>query len=226
MINKNGIARLVLCLFILVSTLGTGLVAAQGTTTSASNKTTTAGQSHDSAAAPKANNSSAASLLWQLLQQSKNPQKKTPTTILEQVTPTLWVTGYTFNKQDETVTITFSSRITNTVTVTDSSGIDPRKATGSTSMRSITIPRGTYKITVPATVNYQGNQLVTLSGSNGKLYWLSNKVVGSGSFFVGGARWSYVQLAFAVGLLFGALGIIAKAWRTIRGASKEIVRVF
>lgn len=217
-------SRTVLVVLFLVSALTPmmGVAAATGgtTTTAPPATNTTAGNN-----STNSTNQAASQLLWKLIQKSQTPSKKKTVNIVEQVSPTLWITGYHFNKQDGTVTVTLSSRVSTTVTVTDASGIDPHQATGKTSMRTITIPRGTYTITVPATVASDGNQLITLSDGHG-LYWLSNKVVANGHIFVGGARWSYVQFAFIVAAIFTPIGVGVKALFTVRGANRDIVRVF
>jgi len=96
--------------------------------------------------------------------------------------PNSYVRNVDFDAQSETAEITIvNQRASLRLTFTDSNSIDPEQKAGTFNQRTENIPRGTYTVRVPATVDKEngGNQLVTITGAPRNVY-VSNGQTGGG----------------------------------------------
>ena len=165
------------------------------------------------------NQPSEAELLWQVIQESEDPADAEPQEIVLSLSETFWVQGAEFSKDDETVTITFVGELTSRVVLTDATGFERGAEVSRTESRGVTVPRGTYQITVPATVAADGNQAVTLSTGDGYIYRLSNGVVEEGSgWFDGRPLWEWFGYFTVVVLLGVVAHVVRRIWKMDHGA--------
>jgi hypothetical protein len=158
-----------------------------------------------------------ADLIWQLLQESEEPRDESPKQILTSLSPTFWVSDAEFHS-DGTVTLTFVAELTTRVVITDATGFDRSAEVSRAESRGVTIPRGTYQITVPATVASDGNQAVTLSIGNGYIYRISNGVVEDSGWFEGTPLWKWFAYFAAVVVLGVLAHIVRRIWKMDHGA--------
>jgi hypothetical protein len=98
--------------------------------------------------------------------------------------PNSYVSNVEFNKQSETADITIvNQRSSLRLTFTDSNSINPEQTAGTFNQRTENIPRGTYTVRVPATVDEENgeNQLVTIVGNVPNNVYVSNGQTGGAS---------------------------------------------
>jgi len=91
--------------------------------------------------------------------------------------PQSYIRSIDFNAQTETAEITIVNQRSNLrLTFTDSNSIDPEQTAGTFNQRTENIPRGTYTVRVPATVDQANgnNQLVTIVGNIERNVYVSN----------------------------------------------------
>jgi hypothetical protein len=157
-------------------------------------------------------------LLWQLIQQSENPREEGPQQIVTSISPTFWVSEADFH-DNGTVTLTLVGELTTRAVFTDATGLDRDAVVSVAESRGVTIPRGTYQLTLPATVADDGNQAVTISIGNGKIYRISNGVVEEDSgWFEGTPLWKWFAY-FAGVVILGVLAhIVRRIWKMDHGA--------
>lgn len=128
--------------------------------------------------------------LWTVYADSREQANQTTAddaNIIRSIGPNVWVTGAEFHS-DNTADITITTQRTISLTFTDSSAIDPSQESGTFRQETITIPRGTYTVHVAATVDDDGNQLVTIVGGQNNI-WVSNGDTDSGGILPsGGSR--------------------------------------
>jgi hypothetical protein len=97
--------------------------------------------------------------------------------------PNSYVRDVDFDQQSETAEITIvNQRASLRLTFTDSNSIDPEQTAGTFNQRTENIPRGTYTVRVPATVDESNgdNQLVTITGAPRNVF-VSNGQTGGGN---------------------------------------------
>jgi len=144
--------------------------------------------------------------LWKLFKNDRSAEKPESEKIIANLGPNLYVTNLEFNEDSETAEITVVAQVTTRVTITDATAFDREREVSVAESRSMTVPRGTYTLVVPATVrDKDDNQAVTVAPGNGKIYMLSNQMVNS-NFLTG-----VVSLKVALGAI-GAflLGILLR----------------
>lgn len=130
--------------------------------------------------------------LWTLLKESDDADRPEEQSLLTDLGPNLYVTDLEFDDRRETATITVVARVTTRVTITDATAFDRSSEVSVAESRGMTIPRGTFKLAVPATVRDDGNQAVTVAPGNNQIYMLSNEMVREGThIFDGRPVWSW-----------------------------------
>lgn len=100
--------------------------------------------------------------------------------------PNSYVRDVDFDQQSETAEITIvNQRSSLRLTFTDSNSINPEQTAGTFNQRTENIPRGTYTVRVPATVDESNgdNQLVTIVGNIERNVYVSNGQTGGGNPF-------------------------------------------
>lgn len=98
--------------------------------------------------------------------------------------PQSYIRSVDFDQQSETAEITIvNQRASLRLTFTDSNSINPDQEAGTFNQRTENIPRGTYTVRVPATVDEEngGNQLVTVVGNVERNVYVSNGQTGGGN---------------------------------------------
>lgn len=222
---KTRLISVILVVLLVAPAVATPVVAQEGTptpTTTPEEPTATPAPTDDSQDEEQSQNQSDdqqtdADLIWQLLQESEEPREESPENVLVTLSPTFRVSDAEFHS-DGTVTLTFVADLTTRVVITDATGYDRSAKVSRTQSRGETIPRGTYKMTVPATVSSDGNQAVWLSIGNGYNYRLSNGVVQDSGWFEGRPMWTYFYY-FAGAILGGVVVyLVRRIWKMDHGA--------
>jgi len=222
---QTQLISIILVVLLVAPSVATPVVAQDGTptpTTTPEEPTATPTPTDDSTGEEQPQNQSDdqptdTDLIWQLLQQSEEPRDDNTEEILTSLSPTFWVSDADFH-DDGTVTLTFVGELTTRVVITDATGFDRGAEVSRAESRGVTIPRGTYQITVPATVASDGNQAVTLSIGDGYIYRISNGVVEDSGWFEGRPLWMWFGY-FAAVVVFGVLAhIVRRIWKMDHGA--------
>jgi hypothetical protein len=222
---KTRLISVILVVLLLVPAVTTPVVAQDGaptpTTTPEEPTATPTDDSQDDEEQPKNQSDDQPSdteLLWQLIQESEDPRDDDPQQIVTSISPTFWVSDAEFN-DDGTVTLTFVAELTTRVVITDATGFDRSAEVSRAESRGETIPRGTYQMTVPATVAADGNQAVTLSIGNGYIYRVSNGVVEEDSgWFEGRPLWEWFAYFAGVVLVGVVAHLVRRIWNMDHGA--------
>jgi hypothetical protein len=222
---KTRLISVILVVLLVAPAVATPVVAQEGTptpTTTPEEPTATPAPTDDSTDDEQTENQSGnqlsdTELLWQLIQESEDPRDDDPQQIVTSISPTFWVSDAEFN-DDGTVTLTFVAELTTRVVITDATGFDRSAEVSRAESRGETIPRGTYKMTVPATVAADGNQAVTLSIGNGYIYRISNGVVEDSGWFEGRPLWEWFGYFAAVVVLGVVAHIVRRIWKMDHGA--------
>jgi len=131
--------------------------------------------------------------LWKVFKESEDAKKPSENRIIKQIGPNLYVTAAEWDSQAGIVEVTFRARVTTRVTITDSTGVFNGDNRGE--KRSVTIPRGTYTLVLPATPSDEDPQYQALSfdPGDGWVYGLESKDSPDGgtTWFEGRPMWEY-----------------------------------
>ncbi|GGC49793.1 hypothetical protein [Haloferax sulfurifontis] len=151
--------------------------------------------------------------LWKVFKESEDAEKPSENRILKQIGPNLYVTDAEWDNDAGLVEVTIRARVTTRVTITDATGVFNGDNVGD--KQSVTVPRGTYTLVLPATPSDQDPtyQAISFDPGDGHVYGLESKDSPDGgqTFFDSNRPMWVWFLYFAGGFL--ALGALSFVYR-------------